>query len=59
MAMRRGGFAQSESLFHGHHEFSGRDMAHGKSFETWVNKFIEKKLAGETASIECDTLDDE
>ncbi len=39
-------------------EFSGRDMAHGKTFETWVNKFIEKKLAGESATIESESLDD-
>ena len=25
--------------------FTGRDMAHGKSFETWVKKFTERKLA--------------
>ncbi len=39
-------------------EFTGRDTAHGKSFETWVNKFIEKRLAGESASIECESLED-
>jgi hypothetical protein len=39
-------------------EFTGRDTAHGKSFETWVNKFIEKKLAGESASLESESLDD-
>ena len=38
-------------------EFSGRDMAHGKSFEGWVKRYIEKKRAGETASIESETLD--
>lgn len=38
-------------------EFSGRDAAHGKSFETWVTRYIEKKLAGETASIESEPLD--
>jgi len=30
----------------------GKDAAHGKSFETWVKKYIEKKLKGERASIE-------
>lgn len=35
----------------------GKDAAHGKSFETWVKKYIEKKLAGERASIESETLD--
>jgi hypothetical protein len=28
-------------------EFSGRDTAAGKSFETWVKKYWEKKNAGE------------
>lgn len=35
----------------------GKDAAHGKSFETWVKKYIEKKLAGEKASIESDSLE--
>ena len=29
-------------------EFSGKDTAHGKSFETWIKKYNEKKAAGET-----------
>lgn len=28
--------------------FSGRDTAAGKSFEAWVRKYWEKKMAGET-----------
>ena len=28
-------------------EFSGKDTAHGKSFETWIRKYHEKKAAGE------------
>ena len=32
--------------------FSGRDTAAGKSWETWVRKYTQKKLAGEKASIE-------
>ncbi len=40
-----------------HIAFSDRDPAAGKSFETWVKKYIEKKLAGEKASIESETLD--
>jgi hypothetical protein len=28
-------------------EFSGKDTAHGKSFETWMRKYQEKKAAGE------------
>lgn len=37
--------------------FSDRDPAAGKSFETWVKKYIEKKMAGERASIESEALD--
>ncbi len=39
-------------------EFTGRDTAAGKSFETWVKKFVSRKLAGETASIESEPLED-
>lgn len=39
--------------------FSGRDTASGKSFETWVRKYAEKKLAGEKASIESESLEHE
>ncbi|MEX2670604.1 MAG: hypothetical protein WD294_00700 [Phycisphaeraceae bacterium] len=28
-------------------EFSGRDTAAGKSWETWVKKYVEKKVKGE------------
>ena len=38
-------------------EFSGKDTAAGKSFETWLKKYVEKKLAGEKASIESEHLD--
>lgn len=38
-------------------DFTGRDTASGKSFETWVKKYIEKKQAGERASIESESLD--
>jgi hypothetical protein len=37
--------------------FTGKDTASGKSFETWVKKYVQKKMAGETASIESDPLD--
>ena len=36
--------------------FSGRDTAEGKSFETWMKKYVQKKLAGETASIQSEPL---
>lgn len=38
--------------------FTGRDTAEGKSFETWMKKYVEKKLAGERASIESEPLDE-
>ncbi|MCA9296537.1 MAG: hypothetical protein KC983_08465 [Phycisphaerales bacterium] len=38
--------------------FSGRDTAAGKSFETWMKKYVEKKLAGKSANIHCEPLDD-
>lgn len=34
----------------------GRDTALGKSFETWIKKYVEKKLKGEKASIESEVL---
>ncbi len=37
-------------------QFSGKDPAAGKSFETWVKKYVTKKLAGETANIESEPL---
>ena len=38
--------------------FSGRDTAAGKSFEAWVRKYWEKKMAGETnIGIQPETLD--
>jgi hypothetical protein len=39
--------------------FSGRDTAEGKSFETWVKKYVERKLAGKPANIEPDETEDE
>ena len=39
-------------------EFTGRDTAAGKSFETWVKKYHEKKKAGEkNIGIETEKLD--
>ena len=40
-----------------HIEFDGRDPAAGKSWEGWVKRYAEKKLAGEAASIESEKLD--
>ena len=39
-------------------KFTGRDTAAGKSFETWVRKYNEKKAAGEkNIGIEPESLD--
>ena len=32
-------------------QFSGRDTAAGKSFETWIRKYVEKKRKGEAANL--------
>ena len=37
--------------------FSGRDTAAGKSFDTWMKKFVRSKLAGRAANIESERLD--
>jgi len=37
-------------------EFSHKDPAAGKSFETWMKKYVAKKLAGESANIESEPL---
>lgn len=38
--------------------FSGRDTAAGKSWETWLKKYHEKKARGEAANIESEPLDE-
>lgn len=38
--------------------FSGRDTAAGKSWETWLKKYHEKKAKGEAANIESEPLDE-
>ena len=40
-----------------HIELDGRDPAAGKSWEKWVKRYAEKKLAGEAASIESEPLE--
>lgn len=37
--------------------FTGKDTASGKSFENWIKKYAQKKMAGEVASIESESLD--
>jgi hypothetical protein len=36
---------------------SGRDPASGRSWEAWIRRYAERKLAGEAASIESEPLD--
>lgn len=36
--------------------FTGKDAASGKSWENWIRRYAEKKLAGESASIESEAL---
>ena len=36
---------------------TGRDAAAGTTWENWVRRYAEKRLAGERASIESETLD--
>lgn len=43
-------YSEIESL-----EFSGRDTAAGKSWENWLRRYSQKKIAGEVASIESDS----
>ncbi|HVZ93076.1 MAG TPA: hypothetical protein VG797_01055 [Phycisphaerales bacterium] len=38
-------------------EFTGKDTAHGKTFESWLKRYVDKKLKGERASIESEKLD--
>jgi len=37
--------------------FSGKDTAAGKSWENWLKRYIEKKSAGEHASLEAEPLE--
>lgn len=37
--------------------FTGRDPAAGKSWETWVKKYVEKKKAGQSISLEPEKLE--
>lgn len=36
--------------------FTGKDAASGKTWENWLRRYAERKLAGEAASIESDPL---
>ncbi len=37
--------------------FTGKDAAAGRTWENWVRRYAEKRLKGESASIESDSLD--
>ncbi len=37
--------------------FSGKDTAAGKSWESWIRRYVEKRLAGEQANIDSEVLD--
>jgi len=39
-------------------EVTGKDTAAGKSFENWIRRYAEKKLAGQAANIESEPLDE-
>ena len=39
-------------------QFTGKDTASGKSFETWIRKYAQAKMAGQSASIESESLDE-
>lgn len=38
-------------------EFSGKDAASGKTWENWVRRYVERKLAGKSANLESESLD--
>lgn len=38
-------------------ECTGKDAATGRSWENWIRRYAEQKLAGEAASIESEPLD--
>jgi len=38
-------------------EFSGKDTASGKTWENWVRRYVEKRLAGERADLESEPLE--
>ena len=40
-------------------QFSGKDTAHGKSWENWLIRWAEKKAAGQSADLYGEKLDDQ
>ncbi|MDG2291489.1 MAG: hypothetical protein P8L37_02440 [Phycisphaerales bacterium] len=37
--------------------FSGKDTAAGKTFDRWIERYVQQKLAGKEASIESESLE--
>lgn len=38
-------------------EFTGKDAAHGKTFENWIKRYAEARMKGQKAGIESESLD--
>jgi hypothetical protein len=38
-------------------EFTGKDAAHGKTFENWMKRYVEARTKGQKASIESESLE--
>ena len=38
-------------------EFTGKDAASGRTWENWVRRYVERKLAGQSADLESERLD--
>lgn len=40
-----------------HLAFTGKDTAHGKTWENWIKRYVARKRAGEKAEIESESLE--
>ena len=38
-------------------EFTGKDTAHGKTFENWMKRYVEARMKGQRAGIDSESLD--
>lgn len=38
-------------------EFTGKDTAHGKTFENWMKRYAEARMKGQKAGIDSESLD--
>ncbi len=50
--VRRINYSEIKSL-----EFTGKDAAHGKSWENWLNRYTEKRARGESPDLHPESLD--